>query len=173
MKDQKTYTTDEMIDFIKSLNTNNAPITDKIIDTLENYNKCIAQLQAIQNILQPLQQSNTHNDYLEQLKKIIDTPMDELNPNTKNSIELSTPAGQIAAYVSNVNDFYPRINIMLQPRGTDREVDLCSVQMIQDKSEQHSDDHIYTYVFNDPYDEDYTEKFDLDVKDVIHSITQK
>ena len=45
MKDQKTYTTDEMIDFIKNLNTDNAPITDKIIDTLENYNKCIAQLQ--------------------------------------------------------------------------------------------------------------------------------
>ena len=76
-------------------------------------------------------------------------------------IEAKTTAGKIKAYTS-TDPGSPGICVMLQPNGTDTEVDLAYACVFEDEAYKTKDDEgkedIVIYTYGDIYTEDWTRK---------------
>lgn len=87
-------------------------------------------------------------------------------------IEISTSAGNLRAYTSK-NPDQPGICVMLNPAGSEDEIDVSYVSVYEDpeyalNGERPVDVSIMTYA--DPYSEDYTDKKVLKREDVIKAL---
>lgn len=135
------------------IKTNNTLTTEKPIEqrkqiTLQNY-------QQILQILEPLRQYNTHNDILETLKEIT---KDDASQSTMLCTEL--PIGTLRTY-DDKNTCYPGIHVMFTPKNSNVEIDICSIQMHQEQPNE-DNTNLYVYVFDDPTNDDYTFKTNID-----------
>ena len=87
--------------------------------------------------------------------------LEEDDKKKEKCIESETTAGKIKAYTSTVPGS-PGICLMLQPKGTDTEVDLAYACVFEDETYKTKDDEgkedVIIYTYGDIYTEDWTRK---------------
>ena len=91
-------------------------------------------------------------------------------------IEAKTTAGKIKAYTS-TDPGSPGICVMLQPNGTDTEVDLAYACVFEDETYKTKDDEgkedIVIYTYGDIYTEEWTRKEIIREKDIKEALAEE
>ena len=90
-------------------------------------------------------------------------------------MEVKTKAGIIKVY-ENADPGAPGVCVMLQPKGTDYEIDLAYVEVTEypeyrkDPLVTEEDVCVYMYMFGNPYTEDCTAKSIIKLSDVVKAL---
>lgn len=87
-------------------------------------------------------------------------------------MRVETAAGTIKVY-KNTDPGAPGVTVMLQPKGTDYEIDLACVE-VKENPEYRVDDEgegdVSVYMYGNPYTEDYSMKAVIKRKDVVKAL---
>lgn len=88
-------------------------------------------------------------------------------------MEVKTKAGIIKVY-ENADHGAPGVCVMLQPKGTDCEIDLAYVEVTEDPEYRLdplvTEEDVLVYMFGNPYTEDCTSKSIIKRSDVVKAL---